>query len=120
MHETLAYLQKKYQLHIITNGFNETQDRKLVRSNLGKYFQEIITSESVGVQKPDPAIFEYALKKAGAQREESIFLGDSLITDMLGAKEFGIDQIYYNPEKKRHRESFSFEIRSLNEMLEIF
>ena len=60
--EVLSYLEAKYSLHIITNGFEEVQHRKLASSKLRPYFEHIITSERVGVKKPDPRIFNYALE----------------------------------------------------------
>ena len=62
--ELLNYLQPKYKLHIITNGFTEVQHRKIKNSNLSEYFYEIITSERAGAKKPDPKIFKYALEIA--------------------------------------------------------
>lgn len=120
VHETLSYLSKDYDLHIITNGFEEVQHRKLDISDLRRYFKHVICSESAGVQKPDPKIFEFALRKAGAELTESIFIGDSLVADMIGAQAFGLDQVYLNRKGKRHREKFSYEIKSLAELKEIF
>jgi len=96
-HETLQYLQSKYTLHLISNGFSESQDVKISRTNIGGYFQHVIISEVVGVNKPDKAIFEHALNLAGATKSESLMIGDSLEADVYGALNFGIDAIYFNP-----------------------
>ena len=56
-YEVLDYLQNKYSLHIITNGFEKTQHIKLDYANLTSYFNHIITSEKLGVKKPNSAIF---------------------------------------------------------------
>jgi putative hydrolase of the HAD superfamily len=96
-HETLQYLQAKYTLHLISNGFKESQQLKIAGSNLAGYFQHIIVSEDAGVNKPDKAIFEYALNLAGATKEESVMIGDSLEADVYGALNFGMDAIYFNP-----------------------
>lgn len=118
-HETLNYLQKKYKLYIITNGFNEVQFTKLKNSELDKYFSKVFTSEDAGAQKPNPIIFDNALKSVDALKEESIMIGDDLETDILGAKNFGLDQVYFNPRGKNHKEEISYEINSLNELTEI-
>lgn len=97
-HEILTYLKPTYQLHIITNGFSEVQTDKLINSRLDGYFDKIITSEKVGVKKPNPKIFKYALKVANAHKEESIMIGDNWEADILGAKDFGIKPIYCNFE----------------------
>ena len=117
--EVLDYLKEKYSLHIITNGFDKTQHIKLEHANLSPYFNQIITSEKLGVKKPSPAIFSYALDTAAATKEESIYIGDNLVVDILGCQNFGIDGIYFNPEKKKHEENVVFEISCLSQIMEI-
>mgnify|MGYP006266839849 FL=1 len=95
--ELLQYLtQKNYHLHLITNGFEKTQHSKLIHSGLKSFFTEVITSEGANSLKPKPEIFAYALEKAKATKQESIMIGDTLEVDILGAKDFGIDQIHVN------------------------
>jgi putative hydrolase of the HAD superfamily len=115
-HETLTYLKNKYVLHIITNGFKDVQAIKLDASNLGQYFSEVITSECVGCTKPDKRIFDHALERAGVRASECLMIGDSLEADMLGAKNAGIDQVFFNPERKRHSFPVTYEIRCLSEL----
>ena len=117
--ETLEYLHKKYKLYIITNGFNEVQFSKLKNSNLDKYFTKIFTSEDAGAQKPNPLIFENAVKSANARKKESIMIGDDLEADILGAKKFGLDQIFFNPHKKVHSETVTHEISCLKQLQDI-
>ena len=117
--ESLTYLHKNYKLHIITNGFQEVQHIKLEKSNLTPYFKTIITSEQVGVKKPNPLIFEYALNNTGAKVEESIMIGDDLEVDIIGAKIFGMEQVYFNPKKEKHQEYLTFEIDCLSQLMEI-
>ncbi|HLF52183.1 YjjG family noncanonical pyrimidine nucleotidase [Flavobacterium sp.] len=94
--ELLDYLKPKYNLHIITNGFHEIQNNKLNNSNIGHYFQTITNSEMAGVKKPNPLIFEYALNKANAKKENSIMIGDCMEADINGALDFGLDAILFN------------------------
>ena len=94
--EILDYLKPKYQLHIITNGFKEIQYKKLKASKLLPYFSQIITSESVGVKKPDYRIFEHALLVSNAKKDEVIMIGDSIEADIEGALHFGIKAIHCN------------------------
>ncbi|WP_345948709.1 YjjG family noncanonical pyrimidine nucleotidase [Mucilaginibacter sp. PAMB04274] len=115
-HETLTYLHSKYKLHLITNGFRESQDVKLKGSGLAKYFQHIIISEEVGFNKPHQAIFEHALNLAGATKEESIMIGDSLEADIYGALNFGMDAIYFNPLKMPKPTDVPVQIHSLDEL----
>lgn len=98
--EILEYLSEKYTLHIITNGFQEIQSKKMQNSGIAHYFNAIITSESVGVKKPDPKVFNYALKMAQATVENSIMIGDSIEADILGAMNIGLSAIYCNFENE--------------------
>ena len=115
--KVLSYLQKKYQLHIISNGFKETTLTKMELSALNPYFKNVIISEDVGVNKPDKAIFEFALNKAGAQVHESIMIGDSLEADIRGAQNFGMKAIFFNPQKTKKPIDVNWEINHLEELL---
>ena len=119
-HEALSYLKERYKLYVLTNGFRQVQTTKLKNCNLEKYFTKLICSEDVGTQKPKPEIFRYALKTVNAKKSESIMIGDDLNVDIIGAKKVGLDQVYFNPHKKRHDEKPTYEIKSLIDLLEIF
>ncbi len=92
--DVLEYLQPKYKLHIITNGFEEVQHRKMESSFISKYFTNIITSERVGAKKPNPAIFNFAMELSGAKSVESIMIGDNFEADILGAKSVGMQTVF--------------------------
>ena len=92
----LDYLKRKYRLHIITNGFTEVQNKKIVNSQIKKYFHSIIDSETVGVKKPNIKIFDYALKVSGARSKNSLMIGDNLEADILGALNAGFHAIHFN------------------------
>ena len=117
--ELLNYLKPKYHLHLITNGFQEVQHTKLSGSGLEPYFETLTVSEEVGVKKPNPEIFYYALRKANATAEESIVIGDEMAVDIDGARAAGIDQIFFNPRGKEEEGVRTFEVRSLIEIMEI-
>lgn len=117
--ETIEKLAGIYPLHLITNGFEEVQHVKLHASGLKSFFRSMTTSEEAGVKKPDKAIFDFALQKAGAVASESLMIGDDLEVDVLGAKSAGLDQVYFNPEGRQHSESITHDIRSLTALLRI-
>ena len=118
-HEVLQYLKSKYSLHIITNGFEEVQHIKLKQSKLDVYFDKIITSEQIGVKKPDPKIFMHALSCANATLSDSLMLGDDFPVDILGAKNIGMDQVFFNPNNEKTADSCTFEIKCLSELLHL-
>ena len=96
-HEILTYLSGKgYVMHLITNGFEEVQWRKLQSSGIGKYFNDVITSELAGCLKPDKAIFDFAIQRAKCCFEESLMLGDNLDADIQGAINAGMDCVFIN------------------------
>lgn len=117
--ETLTYLSEKYTLHIITNGFEEVQHIKMKTSGIKDYFLNVITSELAGSKKPGKKIFHYSLYRAKAKSRESIMIGDSLEIDVLGAKNAGIDQVYFNPDKLKHSSDITYEINCLSELMKI-
>lgn len=118
--KVLAYLQKKYQLHIISNGFKETTLTKMHLSGLNPYFTQVIISEDVGVNKPNKLIFEHALAKASASKEESIMIGDSLEADIRGAQDFGLKAIFFNPLNAEKPADVEWQILHLEELLNHF
>src|ERR1700761_2952731 len=115
-HETLAYLQSKYTLHLISNGFKESSELKIGNTDIGRYFQNVIISEIVGVNKPDPAIFAHALSLAGADKSETVMIGDSLEADVYGALNFGMDAIYFNPFNKPKPDDVPLQVTHLKEL----
>ena len=118
-HEVLTYLRSKYILHLISNGFKESTEIKIAGSNIAAYFDQVIISENVGVNKPDPAIFQHALDVAGAKKEESLMIGDSIEADIRGAMNFGMDTIYFNPMSATKPDDVLVEITGLKELMGI-
>jgi putative hydrolase of the HAD superfamily len=119
-HATLDYLSSKYRLHIITNGFEEVQYIKLEQSKMLHYFEQVITSEQVGVKKPHPDVFKHAMLKAFCKPEESVMIGDDLPVDILGAKAVGMHQVYFNPAQLSHSEEITYEITCLSQLQTLF
>lgn len=118
-HDVLTYLQGKYKLYILTNGFNEVQQIKVSSSNIGNYFQGMITSDTTGHKKPNREIFDHALQVAGIKCSEGVMIGDSLNADIVGAQNAEIDGIFFNPAKVKHKEKPSAEINCLSELMNI-
>lgn len=115
--ETLEYLSAKYNLTIITNGFEEIQHVKLGAGKVEHFFDHIVTSQKAGHRKPSKEIFEYARQINNIDFHETIMIGDNLVTDIGGARNAGIDTIYFNPFGVNHRETVTYEIKSLRELL---
>jgi len=117
--ELLDSLFPHYKLNIITNGFNEVQFIKVKQSKLGRYFKHIITSEAAGAKKPSRKIFNYALNITDSLIQESVMIGDDLNTDIKGAINIGMKNIYFNPNEIKHNISVWNEVSSLSEIKKI-
>ena len=92
--EVVRKLAKKYPLTIISNGFKEVQYYKFAHSGLAECFAHTIISEEVGINKPQPEIFRIALELNHVTAKEAVMIGDSYSSDIQGAKNAGIDQIW--------------------------
>lgn len=99
--ELVSRLSKNYPLHIITNGFEDIQYVKLEKTGLSPFFQTVTTSEKAASKKPNPEYFYFALDLAHANRSESLIVGDGLRTDVVGAKNSGLEVIWFNPDGKQ-------------------
>lgn len=118
--ELLEYLAPKYNLYILSNGFRELQSHKMESGGIRHFFKRIILSEDIGVLKPNPLLFQFALSATQSELSSSIMIGDSWAADIVGARAVGMDHVYYNVEG---REEFPFrplyEVKGLREIVEI-
>lgn len=114
--DTLNYLNEKYSLSLITNGFDEVQHMKLASGKIAHYFKHVVTSQQAGYKKPSREIFDYALGLHAHQPNEAIMIGDNLETDIAGALNAAVDAVFYNPQGVKHQQNPQHEIRTLSEL----
>jgi putative hydrolase of the HAD superfamily len=112
----LDYLKPNYQLHILSNGFEEMQLQKMRSGGIEHYFEAIITKEKANARKPEKAIFDYALNHTNASISNSLMIGDNYEADIKGAINANFDTVFYNPEKRETLEKPTFEIVELIKM----
>jgi putative hydrolase of the HAD superfamily len=115
-------LHKNYKLTIVTNGLTDVQDKRIRKSTIAKYFENIIISEEILVSKPDPKIFEYSVNSIKyTDKSKVLMVGDSLTSDIQGGINFGIDTCWYNPNKIINNTEIkpTYEINSLMELIDI-
>ena len=120
--ELCTYLSSKYTVVILTNGIKEVQLSRLNRSTIKHYISDIIISEEVGVSKPDPRIFEFALMKLGHSDKKSVLMiGDSLSSDIQGGVNYGIDTCWFNPKNSENTSTVksTYHIQRLDELYDI-
>ncbi|WP_294632805.1 YjjG family noncanonical pyrimidine nucleotidase [uncultured Bacteroides sp.] len=118
--EVLEYLAPKYNLYILSNGFQELQCRKMRSAGIDGYFKKVVLSDDIGVLKPWPEIFHFAMSATGSELRDSLMIGDSWDNDIAGAEGVGMHQVYYNVAG---RTSFpftpTFHITDLRELMQI-
>lgn len=114
--ELLEYLKPKYNLHIITNGSHDLQNHKMNNSKLSPYFKTTTNSQSAGVKKPNPLIFDFALRQANAQKENSIMIGDCIHADVLGAINCGMDAVLFS---ELYQDLEDKSIKQVNRLLDL-
>lgn len=118
--EVLEYLAPKYNLYILSNGFQELQSHKMHSSGIDKYFKKIILSDDIGVLKPWPEIFHFALSATQSELRHSLMIGDSWENDIAGAAGVGMHQVFYNvSDVTRLPFTPTYEITDLKELMNL-
>ncbi|HRH33741.1 MAG TPA: YjjG family noncanonical pyrimidine nucleotidase [Catalimonadaceae bacterium] len=118
--ETVKSLHGRFEMHIITNGFEDIQYLKLENTGLAPYFKTVTTSEKARSKKPEAAYFDFALRSAQAGKSESLVIGDGLRTDVAGARGYGLPVIWFNPDKMEKPHPDVMEIQKLIELCPCF
>lgn len=118
--ELLEYLsQKKYRLHVLSNGFKEVTYRKCELSGIKNYFETITSADEINIRKPHPEIFEYALNKSGTKKAESVIIGDDWIADIEGGLAFGMKAIFFDVFNDNYTAEHVKTVKKLSEIHEI-
>jgi putative hydrolase of the HAD superfamily len=91
----------------------------LKSSGLDQFFESVITSETTGYRKPDPRIFQHAMEQVSTSPELCLMVGDNPVSDILGAQQADIDQVFFNPEGKTIDLKPTYEIRHLQELQDL-
>ncbi|MGD8440795.1 MAG: YjjG family noncanonical pyrimidine nucleotidase [Holophagae bacterium] len=115
-------LERRARLLLLTNGIAEVQRPRVAAAPIRDCFADVVISGEVGAAKPDPAIFDHALERAGQPAREAVLMvGDNLVSDIAGGAGAGLDTCWYNPagERNGHGVEPSYEIRALSELLAI-
>lgn len=118
--ELCEKLSQLGEIGIITNGIQYVQKKRIENSKISSFFSFVSVSDECGFAKPDSRFFEFTVNKAKSfVKENTIIVGDRLDADILGAQNFGIDSIWFNPEKKINdsKAKSTFEVSKLNEII---
>ncbi len=95
--QLLEYLVAKgYDVNTLSNGFQGTQQQKLISGGLSDLIHRNVLSDDCGITKPQRGIFDYALEQCGAEAATSVMIGDNPDADIKGAHDAGWRTIYFN------------------------
>ena len=118
--EVLEYLSAKYNLYILSNGFKELQFHKMRSSDIDKYFRKVVLSDDIGILKPWPEIFYFALSATQSELNDSLMIGDSWENDIAGAAGVGMHQVFYNLSGRTDLPfTPTYQITDLKELLDL-
>lgn len=128
--EVATKLAGSYSMAIVTNGLSRVQRGRFGKSPITRHFDPIVISDEVGVQKPNPEIFDSIFDAyPNVARQEILMIGDSLTSDIAGGVAAGIDTCWLNPrghtqggngtEGRRFLPDPTYEIISLEDLLRI-
>ncbi|MEE4311352.1 MAG: HAD family hydrolase [candidate division KSB1 bacterium] len=117
----LNSLAGKLKIALLSNADNDDPLIALLLKQ-GFHFDAVVTSESVGAYKPGPRIFRRVLEEMYCEKEDVVLVGDSPVSDILGAKKYGIRVIWVNRKGASLDDAFpepDYEISNLNELFDI-
>ena len=120
--EIVEHVAARASLMMITNGLHRVQQPRLSQASIAHHFEDILISEELGVSKPDPRIFDIAFDRMGQpEKSEVLMVGDSLLADIGGGANAGIDTCWFNPTGRvnDHGIPVTHEIRNLAELASI-
>lgn len=117
--DIVRYLADKYPLTIVSNGFSEVQYYKIEHSGLQQFFKFVLLSEEVGINKPQPGIYLRALELNGVTADEAIMIGDSYSSDIQGAKNANIDQLWIRPASAPCDQTATYEVTDITQIKDI-
>ena len=118
--DLLLYLSDKYKIFTASNGIYKMQENRLKKSNLDKYFDKIFVSDKIGFEKPDKKFKKKIMDLTKFSNDDLIMIGDSIKSDIIGAKNSKIKSIYFNKEdKKISDKNFTYQVKNLSEIKKI-
>lgn len=120
--DLIQTLKEKYKLTIVTNGLSDVQNKRIGKSVIAHHFEDIVISEEVKVSKPNPKIFELALRNINhTDKSKVLMVGDSLTSDIQGGINFGVDTCWYNPNKIINNKGIqpTYEISNFDELKDL-
>ena len=116
----LDWAHSRYRLVLATNGFASVQWPRIRKAQLLPYFEHILISEEIGVQKPAGGFFDHAFHRMEfPEKDRVMIIGDSLSSDIEGGRSYGIRTCWLRHESacgSDSEDNMHFEVSSLSEI----
>lgn len=116
--DLLSYLNNKYKLYAASNSVYKRQVSRLKKANLYNFFDGIFVSDTLGYEKPNGKFFEKIIDQIDFNKNEVIMIGDSLKSDIVGAKNAQIKSIWFS-EKDTENKIYNYKVKNLSEIKKI-
>lgn len=117
----LSGIRKKVKTGIVSNAYDGFEQRERIRnSGIEDLFDVIIIAGDLGVFKPDPSIFSYALNCLNVSANQAVYVGDSVYYDVAGAKSAGMKTVLFNISRKKDSYVADYFALGIGELEEIF
>lgn len=120
--DLLKELSSRHSIYAVTNGISKTQYQRMEAANLLPLFKDVFVSEDIGYQKPMKPYFDYVFEHIpNFSIDQSLIIGDSLSSDILGGQTVGMDTCWYNPNLKPTNPQIqpTYQITKLDELHDI-
>ena len=98
------------RIYIASNGATLNAKGRIASTGLDRYIDGLFISEDMGVTKPDAAFFDICLEQIGEPKSSCIMIGDSLSSDMLGAKNASLKSVWFMPSGDVEKAMTAYEI----------
>jgi 2-haloacid dehalogenase len=115
--DTCRKLYKNYSLYIITNGTDYIQRSRIAKSGIEGLFEAAVTSDEAGAPKPKKEFFDYFFAKTGIKPDESLIVGDSPTSDILGGVNYSLDTCFIGDRKALGDIEATYVINIITELL---
>jgi HAD superfamily hydrolase (TIGR01509 family) len=112
----LERLSNRYQLAVVSNSMSDIPRRAIEKFGLARFFDVTVVSRDLGIRKPDPELFHYALSNLNVKPSEALHVGDSLNQDVVGAQRSGMRAVWIDSSEAQNTVMPDFIIDSILDM----
>ena len=117
--DVLEALKGDYKLAILSNGVSKSQHDKISNCKIDQYFDEIVVSGDIGINKPNKEIFDIMAERLNFKPEECVFVGDVFASDIIGAIRANMVPVWIVGDPERPSSYTGLRISNLSQLPEV-